>query len=593
MAQRIHDRTRDRVAGVIQEAGRCPRAPDARRGDRGSHERNSQSSHCEHTPFCPPTGGRLSWGTSQAGSIGKRLARQIAVSEYVAGQLEFPPDAVIPNAVPSSPTLWKVTNRRVLVLQRLELEKSTLTALQAWQASHLSDEGWDMRIVGSGVSEGLPAILGKEPPPSRRVVCGLVDERRRRVPASAGLLLAPAPAEPFGFSVVEAMAAGVPVVACAGGGHLETIGLLPEAAMFARDDADQAAAALRSLLDNSARSAASLAGRKVAEDRFDVSHHVDRLLDEYRSAMEMPRSNRRRSASSAPTDKAPEGIDQLVVCSLEAWDQVWRRNQFFVDILLRRNPKLRILFVEPPADPLFEVLRGNKPTWPQIRTVTPDRRLRALRPLKPLPRRFGALSDALVRTQVTAAAKALGFSHPTLWINDVTFAPLIQSTGWPTLYDVTDDWLLAPFPPRELERLARLDRLATDGANEVVVCSPALARTRGATRKVSIVTNGVDVQHFRRHQERPKSLPDAPVAVYVGTLNEARLDVGLVALLGDELPDVNIALVGPDALAAASRRQLASKRNITLSRSTPLRRSTGVPPTCGCHHRSASRQRLY
>lgn len=54
-------------------------------------------------------------------------------------------------------------------------------------------------------------------------------------------------------------------------------------------------------------------------------------------------------------------LRELVVCSLESWDQVWRRNQYFLDGLLRRNPELRVLVVEPAADPIHAALHRH---WP-------------------------------------------------------------------------------------------------------------------------------------------------------------------------------------------------------------------------------------
>ena len=44
-------------------------------------------------------------------------------------------------------------------------------------------------------------------------------------------------------------------------------------------------------------------------------------------------------------------------------------------------------------------------------------------------------------------ARELGFERPVLWINDSTYAPLAGATGWPTVYDVTDDWLLTRAAP--------------------------------------------------------------------------------------------------------------------------------------------------
>ena len=257
-------------------------------------------------------------------------------------------------------------------------------------------------------------------------------------------------------------------------------------------------------------------------------------------------------------------LRELVVCSLEPWDDVWRRNQFFVDSLLKRNPELRVLFVEPPADVLFDLRCRRIPTFPRLRKLSPDGRLRALRPLKPLPRKVGRVADDLLHGQVRLAARASGFAHPTLWINDVTFAPLIESTGWPSLYDVTDDWLLAPFPPRELERLRRLDELALAEADEVVVCSPALAASRGASRAVTLIPNGVDIEHFRRVRPRPNDLPEGPTAVYVGSLHDARIDIELVVELASALPHVKLVFVGPNSLTAASDRRLAAEPNVVL-----------------------------
>ena len=74
--------------------------------------------------------------------------------------------------------------------------------------------------------------------------------RRADVPRlmrSAGLLVAPCDIEAYGISAVEAMAAGLPVVAAAAGGQLETVGRVPDAALFPPGDVVRAAALLRSL----------------------------------------------------------------------------------------------------------------------------------------------------------------------------------------------------------------------------------------------------------------------------------------------------------------------------------------------------------
>jgi glycosyltransferase involved in cell wall biosynthesis len=151
-----------------------------------------------------------------------------------------------------------------------------------------------------------------------------------------------------------------------------------------------------------------------------------------------------------------------------------------------------------------------------------------------------------------------------LWINDTSYGPLIGRTGWPSVYDVTDDWLLIPVPPRERDRRRRLEAVAMRDADRVVVCSPGLARTRGAVRPTTLIPNGVDVGHFTRPRPRPADLPAAPLAVYVGTLHDERIDVDLVAELAARLPGLSVALVGPDVLGPASRRRLAAHANVRL-----------------------------
>jgi glycosyltransferase involved in cell wall biosynthesis len=494
----------------------------------------------------------------------RSLAREIAASHFVAERLEKPPDAILPSGTRRLPNLWRPQNRVVLVIQRLQPEKDTLTALKAWEISRLWEEGWSLRLVGAGAerhrleewaaTRGVPAVS----------FAGWVADVEVEL-AAAGMVVAPTPAEALGLGVLEAMAAGVPVVACASGGHLETVARLPGARLFPPHDAKAAAAGMRSLLPDRVRRDLSFAGRELVESKFSVTRHVDHLLEEY--GVVAPRSPKRVTRRHRENNR----LSCLVVCSLEPWDDVWRRNQFLVDNLLRRNPQLRVLFVEPPADPTYDVASRRRPAVPSLRTIGYEDRLKALKPLKPLPRRAGVLVDAALRAQVRVVARALGFVRPTLWINDVTYAPLIRVTGWPSVYDVTDDWLAAPFSKREVTRLAALDETALHDAGAVVVCSNDLATTRGALRAVNLIPNAVDVAHFRRRTSRPDDLPEGQVAVYVGSLHDSRLDTDLVIELARSLPELHVALVGPDSLTAESRRRLISETNVRLTGVRPYR----------------------
>ena len=148
----------------------------------------------------------------------------------------------------------------------------------------------------------------------------------------------------------------------------------------------------------------------------------------------------------------------LVVASLEAWDTVWRRNQHLVSRLLRDDPSLRVLFVEPPADPSHAVRRRARPhrgaglrVGPALDGVEPGR-LHLYQGTKALPRRVDPGADARLADQVVRAVDTLGFDDPLLWVNDPSAATVLARTGWRALYDVTDDWLHAGHTARAAGR---------------------------------------------------------------------------------------------------------------------------------------------
>jgi glycosyltransferase involved in cell wall biosynthesis len=142
---------------------------------------------------------------------------------------------------------------------------------------------------------------------------------------------------------------------------------------------------------------------------------------------------------------------------------------------------------------------------------------------------------------------------------------LAEKTGWPTLYDVTDDWLLASCTERERLRRIRDEALLMALAREVVVCSPGLVTTKGRYRPVKLVTNGVDSEWVRCPTARPSDMPAGPVACYVGTLHEDRLDVELCLRVADHLKSRgSLLLVGPDALTIESRGALIGKGNVLI-----------------------------
>ncbi len=256
-------------------------------------------------------------------------------------------------------------------------------------------------------------------------------------------------------------------------------------------------------------------------------------------------------------------MSDLVVMSLEAWDDVWRRNQHLVAGLLRTDASLRVLFVEPPTDPTHDLRSGRRPSFArgvhEVPEVAPGR-LFTVRPVKWLPRRLDARADDRLAHAVVRAAGALGMRHPLLWINDPGAVGLAELSRWPTLYDITDDWLSADRPPPELRRLAAHEARLFDLAREVVVCSPELARRKGATRSVTLIPNAVEVAAYRRPVPRPADLPDGPVALYLGTAHPDRIDVDLCAATARALGSRGtLVLVGPNLLPADQVRRLQAE----------------------------------
>src|SRR5207248_4901018 len=120
-----------------------------------------------------------------------------------------------------------------------------------------------------------------------------------------------------------------------------------------------------------------------------------------------------------------------------------------------------------------------------------------------------------------------------------------------------------------LERLRLLDQLLLQSADEIVVCSQGLAASRGASRPVALIPNGVDAEHFRRPHPRPADLPAAPTAVYVGSLHDSRIDVDLLVELACALPHLTVVLVGPNSLSAGPQKGLEALPNIVLLGSRP------------------------
>lgn len=228
--------------------------------------------------FAAPRGrGRL--GRAAGRLIGKGVNGELAISTFVSKSTDGCPPVLL-NGVPSCRNEPHDGQRHVLVMQRLQEEKDTSLAVLAFAESGLSQDGWRLKIAGRGPLEpnlrdlahargvsGSVDFLGfiDDPAPLRREAC---------------IFLATAPAEPFGLSIAEAMAAGLAIVATDGGAHPE---LLWETGLLVPvGDANACARALRRLAEDPVeRRRLGALARERQRSVLSLERHVDGLEQVY------------------------------------------------------------------------------------------------------------------------------------------------------------------------------------------------------------------------------------------------------------------------------------------------------------------------
>ena len=225
-------------------------------------------------------------GSSLVGALLRPALRhevdhQLAISDFVARAADGV-CAVVHNGVVSRQTQPDPDSRIVLVCQRLQREKDTALAVRAFARSSLPHHGWHLHVAGQGSERGALEDLVQQLGVGDTVeLLGFVSDVELLM-RGAAVLLATAPEEPLGLTVLEAMAHGLPVVAAAGGGHLETVGRVEGASLFTPGDEASCAAALDEIAgDAVAARAYGERCRTVQQRHFQLQDHVRRVLAEY------------------------------------------------------------------------------------------------------------------------------------------------------------------------------------------------------------------------------------------------------------------------------------------------------------------------
>ena len=227
-------------------------------------------------------------------------------------------------------------------------------------------------------------------------------------------------------------------------------------------------------------------------------------------------------------------MTDLVVVSLERWDDVWRRNQYLVDGLLRADPTLRVLFVEPAADPIHDVVSRRAPSWGlRTRPLGDSGRLWNHRPVKWLPRRIDPRADERLAGDIARAAAKVGFHSPLLWINDPGMASVMRDHGLADALRHHRRLARRGAPCRrtraaqpEVRRRCSRTRSRSWRARPSW-CAESLRRARGSGIRSSSSEMRSMSPHTPTPRPRPSDLPAGRRRSTSGTVHADRFDVDL------------------------------------------------------------------
>ena len=175
--------------------------------------------------------------------------------------------------------------RRVLFLGRFEARKGLDVLVAAWPeiVRRGGSSPPELIIAGGGELAPLAEGLARRGPGRVRIVDTPDDATARRLVAEADLFVSPAPwGESFGLVLIEAMAAGTPVVAAANPGYAGVLTGFGEATLVPPGDAAALARTVGDLLADPARLRALAAWGRDHVTQFDVAAVGPRLLDVYR-----------------------------------------------------------------------------------------------------------------------------------------------------------------------------------------------------------------------------------------------------------------------------------------------------------------------
>jgi glycosyltransferase involved in cell wall biosynthesis len=253
-----------------------------------------------YTPHGLPVGDRMSPRGAPFYRVAERLAapwghaivcvcqseRRLALAHRIA-----PPERLhvvhngvrdVPQALHASPAL---SPPRIVSVARFEPPKDQATLLNA--LARLGDLDWNLDLVGDGPAEAANRALATRLGVAGRVHFLGYQPDVAAILARAQIFALSSRSEAFPRSVLEAMRAGLPVVATAAGGVAEAVENGINGALVPLGDAPALAEALRRLiLDPAARQLQGAAARARYQLQFRLEYMIEKTAALYESVLE-------------------------------------------------------------------------------------------------------------------------------------------------------------------------------------------------------------------------------------------------------------------------------------------------------------------
>ena len=228
--------------------------------------------------------------------LGRRVLRRARVVTAVSPELAMLAEQVSgrkdvsahvqPMPINSAERPWSSGGGGAYVIARLVPQKRVELAIAAVGELANSGEPVVLTIVGTGPElSKLEAQAARVPAPGKVRFTGQLpqDEVARRL-AGADVMLFPAVREGLGLSAIEALMAGVPVLACRDGGGVVSALAKHGGGVIAEPNPRSLATALRNLADNDQKDAARAAGEQWREE-LAPARVAERFEGWYREAL--------------------------------------------------------------------------------------------------------------------------------------------------------------------------------------------------------------------------------------------------------------------------------------------------------------------